>query len=716
MMLLMLALLAVPTDAASGGDDRSRYLLSGSFFDQDGIVRNSQFRRFSVRLNLDRSMTDRLQVGTNLSLSNTRSDFIGSDNTLGSSTVMGALWFNPVLPVTNPDGSYIMNSNVTWPVQNPVGSIDGVTSQRAITSVVGNVFAELSITDALRLRSSVAATTSFERNRFFAPRTSPQGQGSNGTGSANSGETIDLVNENILTYIAGFGPGMLDLTGGFTAQASRWDFVQMSNSQFANDGTGPWRLNAGTLPDGQTNFSDWTLFSYLARANYNLHDRYLFTVTGRYDGSSRFGANTKWGFFPSAAFAWRVLDEAFMQNQTLFSDLRFRLSYGVTGNQEIGLYQSLARLVPDNRGYSFGGNPAVGYSPDGAAPNPDLKWETTRQYNMGLDLGWLDNRITAAIDAYHSDTDDLLLSVPLPTTSGYSSQLQNIGSVRNRGVEVSLSTVNIERGDFSWRSTLSWAANRNKVTSLGNVTEMLVTQGDKGISGQTGGAVLVLREGLPLGSFYGLRTEGLYQSGDACPLDAPREYIDCVPGEYRYVDTNGDGRIDAADRVVLGDGHPDFYGGLMNNIAYGRFDLSVFLQGSYGNEILNGPAINLRQMNVNSNQTRDALNRWTEQNTNTDIPRANQQRPREVYDVHVEDGSFLRLQTVSLGYRLPPGLVPGTSQARVYVTGENLHVWTRYTGFDPEVNSFGGDSRFRGIDLAAYPRARTWNFGMNVSF
>lgn len=699
----------------SGGDERTRYHVSGSYFDQSGIVIGSGFRRYSARVNIDRTMSDRLQVGANLSLSNTRSDFIPSDDGLGSATVMSALWFNPVLPVRAEDGGFIMNSDVTWPAANPVGMVEGVTNQRDISTLVGNVFADLVVTDALRLRSSLAANTNFERYRFFAPRTSPQGQGSNGDGNSSAAESFDIINENIATYTTQAGPGSLDVTGGFTVQTSHEEEIETENSQFANDGTGVYDLGGGTLPTGDTNFEDWGLLSYLGRANYNLYDRYLFTVTGRYDGSSRFGDNTKWGFFPSAAFAWRIVDEPFMGDQSLFSDLKLRLSYGVTGNQEIGVYQSLARVVPDDRSYSFGGETEIGYSPAGSAPNPDLKWETTRQFNVGFDLGWFNNRITATVDAYHSETDDLLLSVALPRTSGFDSQLRNIGSVQNRGLEVSLSTVNVETRIFSWRSTLNWSANRNEVTSLGDVTE-LFPGGDKGIAGQTGGSVLVLREGLPLGSFFGLRTEGLYQEGDSCPLSDPRPFVDCIPGEYRYIDTNGDGRIDAADRVVLGDGYPDFEGGLMNTFTYGPLELGVFLQGSYGSEVLNGPGINIQQMNTNSNQTKDALDRWTPENTDTDIPRANQQRPREVYDVHVEDGSYLRLQTLSLGYRIPAGMIPGTTAARLYITGENLHTFTGYSGYDPEANSFGGDARYRGIDLGAYPRARTWSFGMNVTF
>jgi hypothetical protein len=330
-------------------------------------------------------------------------------------------------------------------------------------------------------------------------------------------------------------------------------------------------------------------------------------------------------------------------------------------------------------------------------------------------MGWLNDRVSASIDYYRSRTNDLLLDVALEASSGFQTQLRNIGSVQNNGFEVSLSTVNFARKNFGWRTTLTGAQNRNKVLDLGVAKELKYT-GDKGISGQVGGAVLLIRPGEPLGTFIGYKTNGLYQQGDACPLKSKRPTLDCVPGEYKYVDTNGDGAISAADQTILGNAEPDFYGGLTNEFTAGPFNLNVFFQGSFGGQVLNGPAINTKNVNTFSNQTADALNRWTPQNTNTNVPRANANRPREVYDVHIEDGSFVRLQTVTLAYRIPTRFARGLSNARVYVTGQNLHIWTKYTGFDPEVNSFGGDARARGIDLGAYPRARTWNLGANLTF
>lgn len=697
----------------TGGDDRTRYLISGSFFDQGGIVINSDFTRFAGRVNLDRTVTDRLRVGTNLTLSNTGNNIQSSDNSLGNSTVLGSLWFNPASPVRSENGDYVFNSPVTWPVQNPVGNVLEQTQRRALFTTIGNVYGEYDLLDGLRLRNSFGLNANFERFRSYSPRSSPAGRGSNGSGSQYTGENYNLVNETTLNYQRGIPGGNLDLLGGFTVQENRFESATASSTQFSNDLLGPFGLGTGRLPTASSNFTDWRLLSYLGRANYNVADKYLFTVTGRADGSSRFGANNKWGVFPSAAFAWRAINEDFLKNQRLFSDLKLRLSYGVTGNQEIGLFNSLARLGSNN--YAIGGTAAIGYATAAQAGNPDLKWETTRQANVGLDVGWFDNRITASADAYTSDTRDLLLAVTLPATTGFQSQLRNVGSVRNRGLELAVSTLNVTSGRVTWRTSFNAAINRNRVTDLGIAREIPVSD-DKGIGGQVGGAVMVIREGEPLGTFVGLRTNGLYQEGEACPLTRRRATLDCVPGEYRYVDANGDGAIGAADRVILGNAQPSWYGGLTNDFTVGPLNLNVFFQGNFGNKVLNGAAINIRNVNTFSNQMAEATRRWTPTNTNTSIPRANANRPRELYDVHIEDGSFIRLQNVTLGYRLPSRFVRGLNEARLFITGQNLWVQTDYTGFDPEVNSFGGDARARGVDLGAYPRARVWSVGASTVF
>jgi TonB-linked SusC/RagA family outer membrane protein len=697
----------------SGGDDRTRYFVSGALYDEQGIVRATDFRRYTGRLNLDRNVTSRLHVGTSLTLSDVFQNLQITDNALNSGTVMSALWYNPNTPIRDTSGAYVQTSAITFPVYNPVALVENLQNDESIFSALGNVFAEYRLLPGLQLRSSLGTTSAFDRSRYFAPRNTALGANTNGNANETSATSISIINENTATYSRDVrGRDHVDLTGGFTAQRNTGESLYGANQQFVNDVTGVYNLVAGTSPTSDTDYNNSALLSYLGRVNYNLLGRYILTVAGRYDGSSRFGASTKWGFFPSAGLAWRVSDEPFLAGQKLFDDIKLRLGYGETGNEKIGAYNSLARL--STRTYAFGGATVTGYYPAGAAPNPLLKWETTRQTNGGIDVALFGERVTSSFDVYNSVTSDLLLVVTLPNTSGYTSQLRNVGSVRNRGVEFALTTANVRRPNASWSTTFTIAGNRNRVLDLGGSNELVGP--DKGISTQTGQTTVVIRPGQPLGSFLGYRTNGLYQQGDACPLKTKRPNLDCIPGEYRYVDVNGDSVISAADRVILGNGQPDFYGGLQNSITVGPLSLNVFLQGSKGGRVLNAPAINLRNINILSNQTVDALDRWTPTNTDTDVPRANAARPREIYDVHVEDGSFLRLQTLSLGYELPKRLVRGMQSARLTVTGENVKVWTKYKGYDPEVNSFGGNSVSRGIDLGAYPRARRWTGGVNLTF
>ncbi|OLE56479.1 MAG: hypothetical protein AUG74_19255 [Bacteroidetes bacterium 13_1_20CM_4_60_6] len=355
-------------------------------------------------------------------------------------------------------------------------------------------------------------------------------------------------------------------------------------------------------------------------------------------------------------------------------------------------------------------------------PNPDLRWEKKSEFNVGLDASLLANRVILTVDAYRARTTDLLLSVTVPSTTGFSSQLRNIGSVRNAGVEVSVSTVNVSRGAFSWQSSFNIGHNRNWVVDLGTaldasgnrvpVTQLALTPRTGNFFGP--GDVYVVRVGQPLGSIYGYKVLGLWQAGDACSLVNPA--VNCVPGDYKIQDTNGDGVIDANDRVILGHGDPDFYGGLSNRLSHGRLSLDLFFSFSYGNKIINAGAAYGCLGIMQANERTCLLDRWTPTHTNTDIPRANNARPRRLYSTLVEDGSYVRLKTLTLSYELPAGLIRGAQSARLFMTGQNLWISTKYSGFDPDVNSMGGDARFGGIDIGAYPQSRVWNLGVSATF
>ncbi len=692
----------------SGGDERTRYLVSGNLFDQGGILENTGFRRYSGRINLDREVGPRFRIGNSLTLSRTTADLGLTDNGSGpqAGAVQGALEFLPTLPVRDSLGNYVQIATVT-PTPNPVATALDLTNRRASSRVVGNVFGEYGLTDALRLRVSLGGNANFERTTRYAPRTIQQGVGTRGNAQVQSFQGTELLNENIVTYRRALtAASRVDLTGGFTVQTSRRDSLFAGAQDFATDLTGVDNIGAGAVAQTPgSNADEWALLSYLGRVNYQLRDRYLFTVTGRYDGSSRFGANNKWGFFPSAAVAWRLSQEPFMRALAAVSDAKLRLSYGSTGNQEIDRFASLARLATGP--VIFGTQQAIGFFPAGRAPNPDLKWESTRQVNAGLDLGLFKDRLTFTFDAYRSRTNDLLLEVQLPVNTGFTSQLRNVGSVRNRGVEVGVSTVNVSRDRFTWRSSLNLARNRNEAVALGPASRIFA--GGQKIGGDWDGNVAtVLQVGQPLGAFFGFRTSGVWQQGETGP--------EAVPGEWRFVDVNGDGRITLEDRTVIGDPNPAVFGGLSNSLSLGRLSLDVFVQGSYGNDVLNAGVVRLTTVSGGTNELGFARGRWRPDRPSNVVPRANAARPRRLHDMHVEDGSFLRLQTVTLGYQLPDGLLPGARRARVYVNGQNLAVWTNYSGYDPEVSSYGGDPAARGIDLGVYPRARTVTAGVNLTF
>ncbi len=577
---------------------------------------------------------------------------------------------------------------------------------------LGNVAGENDIVEGRRLRSAVGGNFTFERKPYFAPSTIQPGNPS-GDASLYTNQVSEFTNENTLSYRrAQVGPGALDVLGGFSVQRSNFEDSFAGARNFPSDLVQFNNLGAGATRTGlSTNAVDWTILSYLGRANYNIRDRYILQVSGRRDGSSRFGANNKWAFFPAASLAWRVSEEGFMRGRSPFSDLKLRVSYGATGNQAVTEYQSLARL---NTVFAAIGrnNEAIAFAPSGDAPNPDLKWEVQQQANVGLDAGVLNNRVTFSVDAYQSTTNDLLLRVLLPRTSGYAAQLRNVGSVRNRGVEFAVSTVNVQRAGFAWRSTLNLAANRNRVLDLGGVD--FINPGTERFGQFIGQEnATIVKVGEPIGTFFGYPVNGLFQQGDACYL---RNAALCAPGEYRVQDTNRDSVISAADRVVLGNAQPRFYGGFTNDFTVGRFSLNAFTNFSVGNKVLNISGVFTRLSTGFLNESEATLRRWTPTNTNTDIPRANNTRDRRVYSTLVEDGSFLRLQTLTLGYQMPRALLRGVQDARLFLTGQNLFVLTNYSGFDPEVNSIGGDARFNGIDVGAYPRARAYNVGLNVTF
>ena len=704
-----------------GGESRLRYLIGANHTKVEGILINSRFTRYGGRLNLDSDVSERFRVGTTMMLTRTEQLNPSEENGAlgnGGNGILAAMFFNPTSPPRDTvTGLWIKSSpGTSEQVPNPVANAREQTGRATNTQLFGTTYLQFDILSNLRLQTNLAGNFGFSNNYNFSPRTILSG-GAAGTGSLSSGQSRDLTSSTTLNYNQRLGPGELELLGGFEAQTFYDEGLSGTETGLPTDATTIYDIGSSIqLGRGGSSLTEAALQSYLARVNYNIADKYLFMATARRDGSSKFGANNKWAFFPSASVAWRISEEGFMRDFTLIDDLKLRLSSGVSGNQAIGSYQTLSRL---NSGFvSFGQTEVATLAPSATAPNPNLRWEKTTDVNVGVDLSILRNRITANFDVYRKTTKDLLFNASLPNTTGFSNQTQNIGSVKNRGVELGLSTVNIQGRDLTWRSTFNISANRSEVVNVGATTEacradanVCQTVTGRGITGA--GATHILQPGQPLGTIYGFKVLGLWQQGDTCDLTATAQ---CTPGEYKLQDTNGDRVITNADRVRLGTGEPKFYGGFSNNVTFRRFSLNAFLNYQQGNKIVNGGLAYGCQGQMQLNERTCMLDRWTPTNTNTNIPRANNTRIRRVYSTLVEDGSFVRLSSLTLAYQIPDGLAPRMHSARVFVTGQNLWLHTNYSGFDPEVSSSGSSNTAPGVDAGAYPRSKVWNFGIAASY
>jgi TonB-linked SusC/RagA family outer membrane protein len=701
----------------SGQENQTRYLLSGNYVDQQGIVRGTDFKRYSGRLNLDRTFTERFRIATNLSLTHMRHNLSEVENgqLAGNARgMLGAMMYDPALPVRDQNGNYIRQAILGEFLNNPVATVNELTDQRNETRFIGSLFGEYAFPWGLRFRNRFAFNGWEAYNPFYAPSEIQQGFPTNGSANIWQGRSGELLNEFLVDYEdEQVGPGDLVVVGGVTYQSSSFSFNNVGAADFLVEDPQWNSLQGGAQrPTVSSGISDWTLVSYLARANYNMYGKYLFTLTGRADGSSRFGENNKWAFFPSGAFAWRMIDEGFMSDQGVFDDLKLRASFGQTGNQAVEPYNSLARMdVTEN---AIGSTNTIAFAPGSRSPNPDLRWETTTQWNFGLDMAFFDNRLSISSDIYGAETEDLLLVVNMPFTSGFADQLRNVGSVKNTGFELTINSINVQTQNFNWTSSFNLASNRNEVLAIDD-RDFIEVGGDRW-GWAVGGNSHVIQPGEPLGSIYGYDVSGLWQDGDICDLADPRPTLDCVPGELRIRDVNGDGRITPDDRTIIGDANPDFYGGFNNIMTWGPFNFEFFLTYSYGNDLVNASNAFLMSSTGQLNERADVLERWTPETPNTDIPRANANRRTLLYSTLVEDGSFLRLQSITFGYQIPPRWLKGVRAGRLYVTSQNLLTFTNYSGFDPEVNSLGGSPAARGLDVGAYPRARVFSLGVNLTF
>ncbi len=696
----------------TGSSEKTRYSLSGNYYDQEGIIINSGVKRGSARLNLDHDMNDWLKMAVNLNLSRRSNTRIPVDNGYrGTATLSAAASAPPTLPVYDEDGLPTQIEKFynfgSADMRNPLIFASRQTTTLANT-IVGNASFDVKLTKNLSFKTLLGLEYNYAWTDAFSPLIyeNDRGSASQSTSYSNS-----FLNENVLTFNKEFGDQhKVTAVGGYTYQTSLYRNMGASVSGFSNNTTENYDLGAAEVVNPPySGISEWVLASWLARANYSFADKYLITASIRADGSSRFGANNKWGTFPSAAIAWRVSEESFMSDVTFMSDLKLRASYGITGNTALNPYQSLDQLGSVKVIFA-NQTDEVGFVPTGIS-NSDLKWESTAQVDIGFDVSFLNNRLRLTADYYKKNTNDLLASVPLPPSVGFGSTLQNIGEIENQGFEFTLSADLVRTNDLSWDVTANFSTNKNTVIEIAGGSDIFASG-----QGAAWSNTNIAREGEPLGSFYGYLEDGLTDNGFI-------QYKD-VSGP----DGTPDGTVNALDRVILGNPSPDFFYSFNSNLAYKAFELNVILEGVYGNEIFNATnGTHLNSFQRGNNQFKDIIgNYWTAENPdpNAKYPKISSATQIDISDRFIEDGSYLRVKSIRLAYNLPVQQlgVPFFDFAQIYLSGTNLFTFTKYTGLDPEVNTKGVDSQNianrlnMGHDQSGYPNAKTYAIGLKLNF
>jgi TonB-linked SusC/RagA family outer membrane protein len=698
-----------------GGSDKTRYMLSLGYMDQQGVIIESRFKRYNLRINLDQRVNDKIKIGNSLAVSYTNNNRLrntgaarsngGEQNFLfGSPVLTTAHARSPATPIRDATGDYSFDPLAPW-FPNPVAMAEAQDIFNNTVRAIGNVFAEWEIVKGLRFRTQLGTDIRYENEDFFMPPFPGQRQG-NGTGRASVrgfNETLWLT-ENYLTYDFRLGNGHnFQALAGASFQESQWESSFSYVAGFESERIRT--LNGGAqILSSTSDAQSWGIASYFGRLNYNFNEKYLLSFNYRVDGSSRFGANNKYGHFPSASVGWNVIEEDFMEGIPALTNLKLRASYGITGNQEIGNYSHIGTLGVGG-GTNFGRNylNRLGAVLNNI-PNDDFSWEQTSQFNAGVDVAFMNNRVSVTADYYVKRTTDLLLAIPLPRTSGFGSSLTNIGEMENKGLELALNSINVD-GEFTWRSNLNFSMNRNKVISLVGGQDIRVQE-------------TIVREGEPI-SFYLFERE---------------KYVNPETGTVLIVDQDESGGVpNDLDRKITGSPLPKHIGGFTNEFTYKGFDLNIFFQWSYGNKIFNNTRKWMEEMRredrstIGYNTTREAFeNRWMQAGDQTEYPGVFYDlRNRNHFLPHngwLEDGSYLRLKTLTLGYNFPASFNDRLkiSNARIYFSSNNLLTFTSYKGYDPEVSHFTseglGGNVATGYDFGTFPQSKTFVMGVNLSF
>jgi TonB-dependent starch-binding outer membrane protein SusC len=722
--------------SVSGGTDKTQFMFSGAYLNQQAVLDANFYDRLTIRSNVRHKLSDRFTVGLNLGIT---AIYDRTDGTQGKSDVISlGLQSDPIFPVYNENGNLgYRDPNSVWNrfisygdlnLWHPYSLTRFIDKKNKSFNTLGTSFIEYAPIKDLKFRSSISANLANTRGDSYLYKNQGYGYSSllNSQASTSSSMMLNWLTENTLTYDKRFGEHSVNILAGYTAQKQRDDISGATAAGFPNDLVPT--LNAGTSYSGVSSFAtEWSMLSYLARVNYNYAGKYYLSGAIRRDGSSRFGEERRWGYFPSASAGWVVSDENFMKSSRAINFMKLRASYGLSGNNQIPNYGSISLLGASNANYASGNTLLNGQTITTIA-NPNLRWEKTSQLNIGVDMRLLKNRVNLSADFYNSITKDMLLNVPIPDITGFSTQLMNIGRMQNRGVELNLNTKNIQ-GLFNWTTDFNFSLNRNKVLQLGPGNAPII---------YTDYVVNVKTEvGQPVSNFYGYVFDGVFENQKE--IDAYPHDVSTHPGDPKVRDVNGDGKINDLDRTTLGNYQPDFTAGLTNTFSYKGFELSAFVQGSFGGEIVNQNVRYLGWWNNGRNMFADVANRWRSETEPGDgkhfrATLANTGLQSQFSSYWVEDASFVRIKNIRISYSIPAKLLARTplKNTRVYINAENVHLFSKYTNYDPENTTYTATSysagsnglapsgiqapsgAFIGVDYGSYPVPRIITFGIKT--
>ena len=707
----------------SGGSENTKYSFNLGYFDQDGVLRYTDYKRYTIRANIESKIGKKVKIGIDIAPTYSNQHVNDFENSF-TDVLTRSLWLSPLIPVTDNTGKrtpYISSPGM-FSAANPLNSLEYGSTKVTSFSGLGGVYGEYEIIDGLKARASFnvnygnGSTFVFNPSILGGVNNPPPSIPNSSQRKANA---LNWLSEMLLSYDKKLGKDhSINVVLGYTAQKERSEWLQIDASNYPDDLIQPIGA-AATIPTYNQDVQEWAILSYLGRINYSYKSKYLLTGTVRSDGSSRFGTNNRYGTFPSGAFAWRASEEDFLKQVAWLSDLKLRVSYGLSGNYNIGNYTYMSNINSTN--YTFGGGVASGRSAT-SLRNPNLTWEESSQLDAGIDAGFFNNRLNVTADYYRRITKGMLYNSEIPLSSGYTNVIINSGKIENHGFEFGINTDNLS-GELKWTTSANIAFNRNKVLALNENNDPVYS----GRSGE-GSYTHITEIGKPIGLFYGYVVEGVYK--DQADLDKSPKNVTSVVGSIKYKDVDGNGVIEPVnDFDVIGDPNPKFIWGLTNRFDYKHFDLGVVLVGAQGGQVMKASKQYLQNIDGIFNVDRSVLKRWRSVENPGDgiTPTTNGARViyRDVNSTWIESASFMRIQNIALGYNFSRKLMERTkfiSSARLYASVQNLHTFTKYSGANPEVSrkSPSGNATSvaltPGEDFTNYPLSRTYTLGINLSF